>query len=326
MTRDATAQRIGLLLSLRRPEEAEQFAREGLSADPEWPEGHSLLAQSLLAARPPRLEEALTAARRGVALAPSSSYALAILGCVLADAGDAAGSEQVFREAMRLNPADSFVRSRFGWSLYNRGKWYPALVVATEGLTIAPRDQQLLELLACAELALLDFDSARHTVADALAAYPENHVFHRLSGRLSEISASRCQAALPIYEAAVASYAEAVRLAPTIDEYRHDLDRARATLVQVLEEFHVLPAVPLPDPPRDTDDDPDPGDDEPAEDDLTTAPEFLAALEGEDRTDDYELSKPMTRLWWLGTYYPWLLIGGLVGFIMLAGLISSLTR
>jgi hypothetical protein len=34
----------------------------------------------------------------------------------------------------------------------------------------------------------------------------------------------------------------------------------------------------------------------------------------------------MTRLRWLGTYYPWLLIGGLVGFIMLAGLISALTR
>lgn len=319
-------QRIDLLLSLRRPGEAEQLTREGLSANPDWATGYSLLALCLLNARPPQVEDALFAARRGIALAPTIGSTHAILGCALSATGDETASERAFREGLRLNPADTFTRSQFGWSLYRRGKVYQALVLAEEGRTDAPNDPLLLELLAYAELELTDFHNARQTISAALAAHPENHVFHYLSGLASEQTATPCQADLPLYEAAVASYAEAVRIAPTIEEYRDHLDQARAALAQVREELHLLPFAPRPGPPRVTDGEPDPGDDQAVEDDLSTAPEFLAALEGQDRTDDYKLSRPMTRLRWLGTYYPWLLIGGLVGFIMLAGLISALTR
>lgn len=326
MAKDEIVQRIDLLLSLRRPSEAEQLAREGLSANPDWAAGYSLLALCLLDARPPRVDEALSAARRGLALTPSNGWSHAVLGCALSDAGEEAASEREFREALRQNPGDTFSRSRFGWSLYNRGKVYPALVLASEGLTDAPDDPLLLELIAHAELERSNFDSARHTVSDALAAYPENHAFHYLSGRVSELTATPCQAALPLYEAAVASYSEALRLAPSIEEYRHDLDRAQSALAQIREEFHLLPAAPRSDPHHYRDDNPDPGEDEAAEEDVAAAPEFLTPLGSRDRTEDYELSKPMTIMQWIGSRYYLLFLGGFAVLIALACLIGSLTR
>jgi tetratricopeptide (TPR) repeat protein len=303
MTRVEATQRIEMLLSLHRPEEAERLTRERLTSDPDWAVGHSLLALCLLNARSPQVYDALSVASRGVALGPTIGYTHAILGCALSAVGDESASEREFQEGLRLDPADTFSRAQYAWSLYRRGKVQQALVLADEGRADAPDDPHLLELIAYAELELTDYYNARQTVSTALAAHPDNHVFHYLSGLVSELTATPCHEDFPLYEAAVASYAEAVRIAPTIDDLRDNLDRARAVLSQIREDLHALPVVPGPRPRQVADCEADPVDDEVVEDDRT-AP----------------------ALQWLGTHYPLILIGGSVGLIMLAVLITSRIR
>jgi tetratricopeptide (TPR) repeat protein len=212
---------------------------------------------------------------------------------VLAGLQDADGSEAAFREALRLNPADTFARSQLGWSLLQRGKSYAAVVAAEEGLADAPDDARLLELLAAAEMGIFDFPNARRTVAHALSIHPHVAAFHYQSGLLLKRATRWCQSGLPSFEAVIAAHAEAVRLSPSYEPYQEALEQARQMLAQFQEELPHLPADPLPGTEEDGEDAP------PEPDDLAAEAaeyhsELLAGSDGDAQADDYQ-PLPLTR-------------------------------
>jgi len=152
--------------------------------------------------------------RQALHLQPDSLDALNSLGIVLAQQGRSAEAETLFREALRLAPGLFPVRSNLGNLLKRTGRLAETEACYREGLRWRPTDPNLLNDLGTVLATQGQFAEATACYREALRSrphYPE--AYYNLGGAL---------AAQGKHAEALASYELALRLKPDYAEAHHN--------------------------------------------------------------------------------------------------------
>ena len=207
------------LRALNRPAQAAQLARERLAQEPNDPDAHLLLAQSLFDQG--EVPDARQAAETAVGLAPDRAYAHFILGLAWLELSRECLPDALacVREAIRLGPVQAQFYAIASSILYQQNQLAPALAAADAGLALdATHADCLLQRAIC--LAELTRDEeAQATYTQLLRVAPTNPKAHNNLALLL-LNQNRDAEAL-------AHYREALRLDP-------DFALARVGVVEVL--------------------------------------------------------------------------------------------
>ncbi|WP_223648951.1 tetratricopeptide repeat protein [Hymenobacter psoromatis] len=207
------------LRALNRPAQAAQLARERLAQEPNDPDAHLLLAQSLFDQG--EIPDARQAAETAVGLAPDRAYAHFILGLAWLELSQQCLPDALacVREAIRLGPVQAQFYAIESSILYQQNQLVPALAAADAGLALdATHADCLLQRAIC--LAELTRDAeAQATYTQLLWVDPANPKAHNNLALLL-LHQNRDAEAL-------AHYREALRLDP-------DFALARVGVVEVL--------------------------------------------------------------------------------------------
>ncbi|MBX9583255.1 MAG: tetratricopeptide repeat protein [Gemmataceae bacterium] len=218
MTPDA--ERLNLLIGLRRYAEAEAVAREAIGRDPHWGGGYTHLARALINRN--RAEEAIAAAREGVRLAPKDAWAAGTLACALNWFNRTRDALDPARQAVRLDPTYAWAYAMLANILYGLGRFEEARQAAADGLARDPAVESLYRWKGWAEHALGRYDEARRTAADGARRHPNSHLLLNLLGRVewSRAEQARGRRRLALHRAADAALSAAARLDPSQPAYR----------------------------------------------------------------------------------------------------------
>jgi tetratricopeptide (TPR) repeat protein len=218
MTPDA--ERLNLLIGLRRYAEAEAAAREAIGRDPHWAGGYTHLARALI--NRDRADEAIAAAREGVRLAPKDAWAAGTLACALNWFNRPREALDPARQAVRLDPTYAWAYAMLANVLYNLGRFEEARQAAADGLARDPTGESLYRWRGWAEHALGRYDEARETAAAGVRLHPHSHLLLNLLGRAEWSRAEACWGGrrLARHRAADAALTAAARLDPTQPAYR----------------------------------------------------------------------------------------------------------
>ncbi len=142
---------------------------------PESPEIQYNLARHLAAAG--RTEEAQAAYQKAVALNPKDVRAWNNLGLLLAQQGNGAGAEQAYRSALEQSPNYTLARANLGNLLMDAGRFDEGVAVYEEGITLDPKNAELMNGLGWrfdqkndADHALEWYDRSLETAPNFLAA------------------------------------------------------------------------------------------------------------------------------------------------------------
>ena len=163
-------QRALLLADLGRYDEAAGEIAAGLTAAPDEPSLLATLARIHLAAEQPA--EALVAAERAVAAAPTALPTLVVRAMALADSRRFAEAATVAAEILRRWPADAYAQ-RTGAALLSESRnGQEALNAAWNGVRVAPAEAEAHLVLAVVAARLRLFDLAQRAYAEALDLDP----------------------------------------------------------------------------------------------------------------------------------------------------------
>jgi hypothetical protein len=163
-------QRALLLADLGRYDEAAGEIAAGLTAAPDEPGLLATLARIHLAADQPA--EALVAAERAVAAAPTTLITLVVRAMALADSHRFAEAAGVAAEILRQWPADAYAQ-RTGAALLSESRnGQEALNAAWNGVRVAPAEAEAHLVLAVVAARLRLFDLAQRAYAEALELDP----------------------------------------------------------------------------------------------------------------------------------------------------------
>lgn len=214
------ADRLNLLISLRRYAEAEAVARDLIARDPHAGAGYTHLARALVNRH--RADEAVAAAREGARRAPHDAWAAGTLACTLNwfdrphDALDPA------RQAVRLDPTYPWAYAMLANVLYNLGRFDEARAAAADGLAHDPGNESLLRWKGWAEHGLGRFADAAETAAAGVRLHPNSHLLLNLLGRSEWARAEKTygRTRLAHHRAADTALAAAARLEPSQPAYR----------------------------------------------------------------------------------------------------------
>lgn len=196
--------RANLLLSLRRPAEAEKETRRALADDPENADLHLVLARAL--SRQRDTDEALDAANRAVSLSPGFWYAHWVAGDVLSGAGREREALAAFQNALACDAEKVLIYEGLARGHYVLGEWPRVIEAAEQGLSRKPDDGFLLELTSLALVKVHDHARAREHAARALRLAPESASAHRTYGIVAMDTGD--------HKGAAEAFREALRLAP----------------------------------------------------------------------------------------------------------------
>lgn len=244
------ADRLNLLISLRRYAEAEAAAREAVARDPHAGGGYTHLARALINLN--RAEDAIAAAREGVRLAPKDAWAAATLSCALNWFDRPQDALEPAQQAVRLDPTYSWAYSMLANVLYNLGRYAEARQAAADGLAHDPENEGLLRWKGWAEHGLGRFDEAAETASAGVRLHPNSHLLLNLLGRAEWARAEQTygRRRLARHRAADAALSAAARLDPSQSAYQANIrDNATAarrhvvrTVLTVFAVVNVIPA------------------------------------------------------------------------------------
>lgn len=214
------ADRLNLLLGLRRYAAAEAAAREAIARNPESGSGYTHLARALMARN--RGDEAIEAAREGARLAPKDAWAVGTLACALnwfdrpKDALDPA------QQAVRLDPTYAWAYAMLANVLCSLGRFEEAQKVAVDGLRHDAEGESLYRWKGWAEYSLGRLDEARATAEAGVRLHPNSHLLLNLLGRVDAARAEKARGRrrLALHRTADAALAAAARLDPAQPSYR----------------------------------------------------------------------------------------------------------
>lgn len=220
------AERVDLLIDLRRYADAARAARDMIARAPDASAGYVSLARALHAQNDP---DAIGAAQEGVRKAPRDAWPLALLACVLDHFGRHADALAPAEEAVRLNP-----RYAWGWSMLSRvlnnlGRYAESLAKAHEGLRLDPLSADLICRRGWAEYHSGNRAEAARTADEGLTHHPNSPALLNLLGYAKRglAEATWGRARVRLHREADAHAREAVRLEPGQAVYRDNL-RANA--------------------------------------------------------------------------------------------------
>jgi tetratricopeptide (TPR) repeat protein len=202
-----------------RPEEAEDFYRRAIAADPALPQVHHNLGNLLNSEG--RIAEAVECQREAIRLKPNFLEAHIALGVALQDLGKPDEAEKVFRAGLRLQPNSLALKQSLGGALNDLKRGAEAETILRGALAQSTRDQRqtagLLHNLGISlkqqhrhREALECLDRAQSLVPDMPAAdYNRGNVLQSLG----------------FLDAAVDSYRAALSRNPLDIKAHHDLNK-----------------------------------------------------------------------------------------------------
>jgi tetratricopeptide (TPR) repeat protein len=146
--------------------DAEQAYRKGTTIDPLLPSSYHALAE-LTAYALGRPADAVPLARKAMALDPGGPNSIFTLALLLDDLGEGQEAMQLAMDAARRWPDSSRVQSLAARLQASAGDWKAASQSARKALANYPRDRFALDVLAIADLANGDANTARARYAKA---------------------------------------------------------------------------------------------------------------------------------------------------------------
>lgn len=172
--------RARLLLAQSRPADAEREAMLALAANPEDSGALAVLALSRTDQK--KSEEALTAARTAIGLAPDEAYLHYVHAFVLHKLDRDNDAHAAVQEALRLAPEEADNFALLAAIELARRNWGPALQAAEQALALDPELVAAANLRAMALVRLGRKEEATATVEHALHRAPENAFSHANQG------------------------------------------------------------------------------------------------------------------------------------------------
>jgi choline-sulfatase len=157
-----------------------------IALDPGLPELHN--HRGVVLARSGRTAPALQAFERATALDPNNGRAWNNRGNALRAAGQRAAAAEAYRTAMRLSPADPDPRNGLGVLAVEQGDPAAAALLFREALALAPAHAESRLNLAVALVGLGQRDEARALLRALLAARPDPDTAGRATALLRDIS------------------------------------------------------------------------------------------------------------------------------------------
>ena len=165
-------EKIHLLISHKRFENAVSQLREALAAEPESGRLHGLLAFCLGELK--RLDEAIEAAGRAIACDPSDAYPHYVMSRLFLEVDETVRAQDAIQEALRLDPEDADYHGLHGAILLERRHWQEALAAARRGLALEADNAFCFNIQSMALRQLNRGDEAGRTLKDALSVEPDN--------------------------------------------------------------------------------------------------------------------------------------------------------
>ena len=165
------------LLSMNRPKEAEQAARQHLAGDMDDPVAWQVLARTLTEQRKHR--QAIDAARQSVTLDPEDGDAHFMLARVLMEAGKFREARVSIQAAIAIDPEDANHHGLLARVEMEDERYREAADAAARGLGHDPENELCRFYLGMAKSRLGDHEAADSEIARLLASDPEdaeNHV------------------------------------------------------------------------------------------------------------------------------------------------------
>ena len=215
--------RVAVLVTQQRYELAEGELRKLLTDEPEFGDGHALLAICL--AEQGKLTDATSEAQQAIHLEPDDAFSHYSLARVLASRERWRESEKALRQAIELDPYDEEHFSMLASILLNQERWQEALDAAEAGLELDPDHIDSINLRAMALRRLGHEDQADASLDTALQGDPDRALTHMNMGWSYIHSANK--------EKALEHFREALRLDP-------ELEGAREGMVDALHSRNVF--------------------------------------------------------------------------------------
>ena len=199
-------QLMGILRRMQgRAEDAEQFYRRSLAANPNLPQVHHNLGNLLRAQG--RYAEAAERQRAALRLRPNYLEAHMNLGLALQDMRDFPAAEKAFREALRLQPNSLMLKQCLGAVLNDQKRATEAEVLMRQALPQATRDPRqagaLLHNLGISLKMQQRFPEALEAIAKAQSLVPDMPVADYNRGNVLQ-HLGRLEEAVEAYRAAIA--------------------------------------------------------------------------------------------------------------------------
>jgi tetratricopeptide (TPR) repeat protein len=201
---NAHLQRATLLYDQNRYEQAETELRQALSATPEDPLAHALLALCLCHRK--EFAAATEEAKQAVHFGPDWRYTHFALGWVLHDRNHLKEALEAADESVRLEPDNADSHALRSQILMGMRKWAEALGAAENGLEFDPEHVACNNLRAMALVKLGRKSEAGQTIDSTLRRAPEDAITHANKGWTCLEEGNPQQA--------LAHFGEALRLEP----------------------------------------------------------------------------------------------------------------
>jgi tetratricopeptide (TPR) repeat protein len=176
----AVAARASALLSLGRPQEAEQMVRDALQAEPDDAALLTVLARALL--DQDRYSEAGEAATRIVAADPENVAGLSCLAAAAAGQRRNAKALAVVARAVQLAPNTADLHRQHAEILLANNRRAQSLTAARRARSLAPHSASIAAVLGRILLANGQVEQARAEIDRALSLDPEDARAHRAAG------------------------------------------------------------------------------------------------------------------------------------------------
>ncbi len=217
-----------ILFEQSRLDLAEKELRLALSAEPDHPRAHALLALCL--AKREKFADATEEARRAIALAPDQPFCHYVMGSVLHERHRFDEAAEAVEEAIRLYPEAADFWALLAAIRFNQRRWPAALEAAQTGLSHDAEHTGCNNLRAMALVKLGRKAEAGVTIDAALARDPEDAFSHANMGwtLLHQGDSKK----------ALEHFREALRIDPT-------MEFARAGIVEALKARNIIYALML---------------------------------------------------------------------------------
>ena len=230
--------------------QAERYLLDAIAADPTYPPAHLELAAihatlALDSLSPPEREVALAreGVERALALDPTLADAIALKAWIrFFSDRDWDGAEQLFREALAINPSSSVAHHRYALLLMTAGRFDEAIEHGRQALDLDPLSYRLVNGCAVIYFCARQYVEAERLARESTVLAPDFFLAHLILG--STLVAQRR------IDEGIAAYRAALAVQPHDPDATASLGRALALAGRHDEARALLAALEAPDAPR----------------------------------------------------------------------------
>ena len=184
--------------------EAEKYARQALSEDPQDGAAHAVLAEAL--AYQKKTREALKEVQQAIQLSPEDPHAHYVHSVILYQLRRWEDSKRAIHESIRLAPWNADYYGILSAYYFEEHDWNKALEVAGQGRSINPENEQCANMMAAALIKLNRKQEVEQVLGDTLERNPENDEAHANQGWARLYTGQ--------YQSAMIHFREALRINP----------------------------------------------------------------------------------------------------------------